>query len=160
MTFEEARLRFDQRVDRLNAQVNQMTHGGHLVPVAQCSTACRPGALADFFRLMHLDPFDRYNQFFAAGDDKTADMFDTVRFDPQFIGAVDDAMVRVYQRAQDKWADFKRSEPEADRAAILAKRHEIRAQMVRIGRDVEEQLYPGRKHLWQDLLCPAEAEAA
>lgn len=158
--FDVARQRHLDLTDQINAHVAQRTPGGLLVPIAQCTTACRPGPLADFLCVMQVDPFQRYNQFYAAADAQTAEALDTVLFDPQLIGAMDDAMVQAFERARHIWAEFKAREPQAERASVLLMRDKIGAQITSFGARVEATLYPTGKHLWKDLIHPPLAHAA
>lgn len=150
VTYAQAKARHAALLNRVNAQVAQLgDSGGHLVPVPLCASACAPGPLADFLCLMQLDPFLRYNQFYAASDAPTAFILDTVVHDPKASSGVDADLVEIFGNAHALWADFKATEPEADPIRILTMRDYIRVQTSRIGAEIEARLYPHQRHLWR-----------
>ena len=130
ISFEDAQSRHQQLLEKINQQVREMG-GKDLVWIPICSTVFELGDLTSYLiNDICLDPFLKWNVLYFAADDKTAMIFDTVKFDPKWQGMFDKEVSANITASKNMWqaalADHQKT---GDDRKLLTTRDYIRLQL-------------------------------
>ena len=145
----QARHRFETRLETLNRRVARLSHGGRLIGMPLCPSACTPGPLADFVLGLGTDPYRRWNVVLYADGAPTARALNTLPYRDEYEHDIDHTMVQ-YLTGLKKSRDHQlASWPTASDGAITNLNQTYRKRLYRDCARIEATLFGARMQQWQ-----------